>query len=421
MNTHARNLTLPRPWARTAPSNWPFLAFVALIPLQNIYLQYVPNLGGGLNFLNVMFIVSLLGAWRCGGSTVPGTGVNGWMMAYVFYSCLALVIGIGTVADTSGHASMLKDHLIAVAFLFLAQMSAIDRAGVRRLFLASLVPLPYIAWVISTQLAWASSWHYSHDLRVRGTFMELGANELGAFCVTVLMMTGGLLLAARTSLYWKIALAVGFGLAAYGIVSSYSRTAYIASIAGLALIILFPPGRGRRILPLLAVAALVWALAPPAAVERFDSITLEAGQRDESTENRFLFWEVAAARFRERPIFGTGFATFQSPEVNPYETDAHNFFLRELVEKGLIGGVIVLGLLLSIVRLARRAARWQPPTTWTHGYMVGLLAALLALVIGNLFGDRFTHYPMIAHFWLYVGLALRLWQLELAEARERGP
>ena len=234
--------------------------FVALIPLQNIYLQYVPNLGGGLNFLNVMLIVSLLGAWRCGGSTVPGTGVNGWMMAYMLYSCIALVIGIGMVADTSGHASMLKDHLIAVAFLFLAQMSAIDRAGVRRLFLASLVPLPYIAWVISTQLAWASSWHYSHDLRVRGTFMELGANEIGAFCVTVLMMTGGLLLAARTSLYWKIALAVGFGLAAYGIVSSYSRTAYIASIAGLALIVLFPPGRMRRLLPFLAVSALVLAL-----------------------------------------------------------------------------------------------------------------------------------------------------------------
>jgi len=407
MNIHARILPASIAMVPTSPANWPFLAFVILIPLQNIYLQYIPNLGSGVNFLNVMFIASLLGAWRCGGRTVPGTGVNGWMISYMLYSCLAMVIGISTVADSSGHASILKDQLIAAAFLFLAQMSAIDIAAVRRLFLASLLPLPYIAW------------HYSHDLRVRGTFMELGANEIGAFCVTALMMTGGLLLAARTSLYWKVALAAGFGLAAFGVIWSYSRTAYIASLAGLALIVLLPRGRARRIFPLLALAVLVLMVLPPAAVERFDSITLEAGQRDESTENRLLFWEVAAARFRERPIFGTGFATFQHPEVNPYQTDAHNFFLRELVEKGLIGGIILLGLLLSIARLAKRTARCQPPTTWTHGFMVGLLSALLALVIGNFFGDRFTHYPMIAHFWLYVGLALRLWRIELVSARER--
>lgn len=418
MNTHVRAVPAPRVMPPPAPANWPLLVFVALIPLQNIYLQYIPNPGGGLNFLNVMFVASLLAAWRCGGRMVPGTGVNGWTTTYIFYSGVSLLIGIAMVAEPSGHASMLKDQLIAVGFLFLAQMSATDAAAVRRLFLASLVPLPYIAWVMAAQAAEASAWHYSDDLRVRGTFMELGANEMGAFCVTALMMTSGLLLAARTSLRWKLVLAAGFGLAAFGVIWSYSRTGYIAAIAGLALILLLPRGRARRILPVLAAVVVVWSLLPPAAVERFDSITLEPGQRDESTENRFLFWEVASARFRERPIFGTGFATFQHPEINPYQTDAHNLFLREVVEKGVLGGVILLGLLLSIARLARRAARTQPPTTWTHGFMVGLLAALFSLVIGNFFGDRFTHYPMIAHFWLYVGLALRLWQIERAETQE---
>ena len=244
---NARVLPASNVMARTAPANWPFLAFVALIPLQNIYLQYFPNLGGGLNFLNVMFIASLLGAWRCGGRTVPGTGVNGWVTAYMLYSCVALMIAFGTIADASGHPLILKDQLIAVAFLFLAQMSAVDTAGVRRLFFASLLPLPYIAWVMAAQSANASAWHYSDDLRISGTFMELGANEMGAFCVTALMMTGGLLLAARLSGFWRLALAVGFALAAFGVVSSYSRTAYIASIAGLALIVLYPRDRARRL------------------------------------------------------------------------------------------------------------------------------------------------------------------------------
>ena len=29
------------------------------------------------------------------------------------------------------------------------------------------------------------------------------------------------------------------------------------------------------------------------------------------------------------------------------------------------------------------------------------------MVCGNLFGDRFTYYPVIAYFWTYVALVLK--------------
>jgi len=420
MNTQIRSyagIDLSRP-ARPR-NNWPFLAFIVLIPLQNIYLQYFPNFGAGLNFLNIMAIASLLRAWQCRGRLISGTGINGWTYSYMVYSCIAFLIGLSIYIEPSAQSAMLKDQFIGIAFLFIAQMSANDIAAVRRLFLASLIPLPYIIWVIADQSAHASAWHYSHDLRVRGTFMELGANEMGAFCVTAMLMTSGLLLTTHLPSRWKLVLGSAFGLAAFGVVSSYSRTAYIASLIGLAIILFVPRGRVRRILPVMAAAVLAWTLLPPAAIERFDSITLESESRDKSTDDRFLFWEVATARIREHPIFGTGFATFQHPEVNPYQTDAHNFFLRELVEKGLIGGAILFGLLLSIYRLPLRTIRKRTPPNWADGFMVGLMAALLALIVGNLFGDRFTHYPMIAHFWLYVGLAMRIWQIECHTARTR--
>src|SRR5690606_17477827 len=43
------------------PNNWALYAFLFLLPLQNVHTGYLPNLGGGLNFLNIGFGLSLLG------------------------------------------------------------------------------------------------------------------------------------------------------------------------------------------------------------------------------------------------------------------------------------------------------------------------------------------------------------------------
>jgi putative inorganic carbon (hco3(-)) transporter len=404
--------------ARPARQNWALYLFVIMIPLQNIYVQYVPNLGGGLNFLNLMLIVTFLMALRCGGGLVRGTGVNGWVMLYLAGGVLALMIGMGNVADPSGHGHALKDKSIAVAFVFLAQMSVTDRVGLKRLFLASLVPLPYMFYVLRDQNAAVSAWHYTDHMRINATFMDLGANEMAAFFVTACLVAFGLVIGARVSWGWRAVYAMAAGLTAVGVVLSYSRTAYIAILAGLAVILLLSRIRLKLLLPALALLVILPVLMPPAAVERFDSISIEEGQRDESTDSRFEFWEEAIHHFKKRPLLGIGFHTFHHAEFSSREMDVHNFFLRELVEKGLLGAVILLGLIWAISRLLWRGLAIARPGSWYGGLMLGLAGAWVALLIGNVFGDRFTHYAMIAHFWLYVGLALRGLQLHYADNSE---
>ena len=405
---------------RMARQNWVLYLFVILVPLQNIYLEYFPNLGGGLNFLNLMFIAAWMMAMRCGGGLVRGTGVNGWVMAYMVGGLIALMIGMGNVADPSGHGNFLKDHFIAVGFLFLAQMSVTDRAGLRRMYLASLLPLPYMFLVLRGQNASLSHWQYSHELRINGTFVALGANELAAFLVTACLVAFGLLIGSRVSWRWRTVYALAATLAAIGVVLSYSRTAYIAILVGMALIILLSKARLKLMLPALVLLMVIPLVMPPAALERFDSISIDEEQRDESTDSRFMFWEEALQNFRQNPLLGTGFHTAHHPEFSSQEMDVHNFFLRELVEKGLLGAVILVGLIWSISRALWRGLSVAQPGSWSGGLMLGMTGAWIALLIGNVFGDRFTHYPMIAHFWLYLGLALRGLQLhysELAAAR----
>ena len=414
-NTYESNPGLVSYPARPAPQNWALYLFVIMIPLQNIYVQYVPNLGGGLNFLNVMFIIAFLMALRCGGGLVRGTAVNGWVMLYLAGGVLALMIGLGNVADASGHGHALKDKSIAVTFFFLAQMSVTDRVGLRRMYLASLVPLPYMFYVLRDQNSAVSAWHYSDHLRISATFMDLGANEMAAFFVTACLVAFGLLIGARLSWAWRAIYAMAATLTAVGVVLSYSRTAYIAILAGLAVILLLSRARLKLLLPALALLMVLPLFMPPAAVERFDSISIEEGERDESTDSRFVFWEEAMHHFQENPLVGIGFHAFHHAEFSSAEMDVHNFFLRELVEKGVLGGLILLGLIWSISRLLWRSLAIAGPGSWYLGLVLGLTGAWVALLIGNVFGDRFTHYPMIAHFWLYVGLALRGLQLRYAE------
>lgn len=406
---------------RPARQNWVLYLFVILMPLQNIYLQYIPNLGGGLNFLNLMFVAAWLMALRCGGGLVGGTGVNGWVMLYMIGGLLALVIGLGNVADPSGHGHFLKDQLIAVGFIFLAQMSVTSQAGLRRVYLASLIPLPYMFYVLRDQNAAVSGWHYSDHLRINATFMDLGANEMAAFFVTASLVAFGLLIGSRLAWGWRTIYALAATLSAIGVVLSYSRTAYIAILAGLGIILLLSKARLKLMLPALAVLMILPLLMPPAAVERFDSISIEEEERDESTDSRFVFWEEAIHHFKQNPILGIGFHTFHHAEFSSAEMDVHNFFLRELVEKGLLGGLILLGLIWSISRLLWHGLAIGTPGSWYLGLMLGLSGAWAALLIGNVFGDRFTHYPMIAHFWLYLGLALRGLQLHYAEAQATTP
>lgn len=412
VDSHATAIQFP---ARPVRQNWALYLFVILIPLQNVYLQYAPDFGSGLNFLNLMFVASFLMALRCGGGLVRGAGINGWVMLYMLSGAAALIYGFDNVADPSGHANILKDQFIAVAFVFLAQMSVTDRTTLHRMYLASLAPLPYMFHVLRDQSSAVDTWHYTDHMRIRATFMELGANEMAAFFVTACLVAFGLFLGARVSWGWRAIYALAAGLTAVGVVLSYSRTAYVAILAGLAVVLVLSNIRWKLLLPALAMIMVLPLLMPPAAVERFDSISIEEETRDESTDSRFELWREAIQHFREHPIIGTGYHTIHHSEFSSREMDVHNFFLRELVEKGVLGAVILLGLLWSISRLIWRGLRIAGPGSWYSGLMLGMAGAWMALLIGNSFGDRFTHYPMIAHFWLYLGLALRGLQLRYAE------
>ena len=397
---------------------WPMLLFLFLLPLQNVQTGYMPNLGGGLNFLNVMFALALAGAVLARGRLAPGESLNTWVLLYAAYMVVSLFIGYQYVSGTDVHLNTLKDHLLAVFMVYLVQLGVSDWAGVKRVVLATLLPLPYIAKVVWAQHSSVASWGYDDDMRISGTFSLLGANEFAAFCTTHAVALFAILLATRLPRFWKLVLAGGIACMVIGVLYAYSRTAYVALILGLVTVILAWRGRWKLMLPLLLAVAILPSVLPYSVVERFDSTTVEAEDRDESTDMRFVYWGIALDTFRQHPIVGTGYHTFHHSEINPYNKDTHNLYLRTLSEGGIVGAVILGGLLLSLLLAGVKSMTRARTGTWHYALGLGLVGAWTALICGNLFGDRFTYYPVVAYFWTYVALVLKARHLP-AEAAPR--
>jgi O-antigen ligase len=418
--------TMPRAEAapaatRRSRNNWFLYLFIFLLPLQSSQEAHIPSLPGGINFLNVGFALALLGAWHCGGKLARWTGLHRWVWLYLGWSFVTLLIGLSLfpTPDDTLRFNTLKDSLIGVLLLFVVEMSVTDWTTFKRVLLATTLPLLYILRVTHADHSGVARWHFSDKLRMAGTFTTVGPNEFAAFCVTSALVLFALLIATKWSRRWRALLVAGVISMVLCILWTYSRAAYATVLIGGVCMLLLWRGRKKMVLPLLFGLLVVPSFLPHAVVERFDTTHVEGPQADSSTEMRYVFWDVAWDHFKMHPVVGTGYRTFAS--YNPYKMDTHNFFLRELVEKGAVGFVIMLGLFFSMARVCWRCFRDSPHASLGYALGLGLCAAWIAMVIGNIWGDRFTYTQMIGYFWVYLALALKAREFALDERAATTP
>lgn len=386
-------------------TNWALLALIILMPLRNIQIQYLPNFGAGLNMVNILFIIALLHAMRHGNRLDEPVRINKILVWYILSSIFALFMGYLFLDDLAhGNWNKLKDQLLPVFIVFIVQKSATDIIQWRRIMIAGVFSVIYCFRLVWNQYMSVSAWHYSDDMRIRGPFMDLGANEMGAYAVTA-----GLISIACLITTWKYKklriIFIIFTISAFGsVLYSYSRGAYLACIVGLFIIFVKYNKSAKLMFPAIVLVVITLFNLPASVEERFSSISADEGHRDESAQSRFVFWEIAFERFRDRPVFGFGYRTVTDPRINPYEMDTHNYFVKILVERGLVGMLVLLILLKSIWNMLREQVNWQRKDPLINGAILGMQGVLLALIVGNMFGDRFSHYPIMTIFWTFVGL-----------------
>ncbi len=229
---------------------------------------------------------------------------------------------------------------------------------------------------------------YSHGRRSDGPFWIVGlnANHFASFlCYVGLFAFGQFLFAGKSKRAWIYLFIYLSSL--YPLMFSYSRGAYVASLAGL---IFFAFMRNRRLAFLLILFALFWKdILPATVIERIEMTEGSGGGLDDSSAFRLEVWELAIALFRDNLFAGIGFNGFIVASQGMKLHDTHNFYLKIAAEQGLLGLFLWFAFIVGVGIKAWSLFR-HSFLLYSKGCGFATLGCLVGVLVCNLFGDRFS-------------------------------
>lgn len=227
---------------------------------------------------------------------------------------------------------------------------------------------------------------------------------------------------------WRSVLLVASALICLAVIGSRSRAGFVAFAVVLTCMAWSSRYRLKAMVAVLLFTGVALALSGSEVRDRINSIV--AYQSDRSASSRFFTWEVAIDLLKQNPVLGVGFGNFEIAKdafVGGRKA-AHNIFLQNLAELGLVGHpiwlAIVLGSLGSSWVLMRWARRLPTDMRWAYHWSRGLMLGLLAFCIHGFFHNEEYLELMFVMVGLVVALQVvvrrELYRRKMEESRGMG-
>lgn len=263
---------------------------------------------------------------------------------------------------------------------------------------------------------------YSDKLRYAGVMGYAGVNGLAAFeAQFALFLTG--LYNSKLPKGYKIAISLVLAGCTYAVLFAFSRGAYMAFAAGLLFVGIM---RKRFILVVLMAVLLGGSMFLPAAVmERITgTYTQESGSDqgtlESSAQERVIIWQDAMEVVKTFPVRGTGFDTYHYMHRSLGYGDTHNFYLKVLVEEGIVGLLFLIAILWKMLRQGYGLFRISSdPLLSSLG--LGFAACIVGALVTNFFGDRWSYQQVDSYWWILLALVCRARLLESDSGEEPAP
>jgi O-antigen ligase len=385
------------------------LALVILIPQPNIWFKlHMYPMGSYL--LNFLFLAVCLGMIFQGRSFAKTKNV--WLIA------LFIVVSYISLWNSSMYFSLpwpfttsnplfkpWKNYAMMIAMYFLALNAAGDEDRQKRVVTVMSLVILFIS--IRGFRAYTAGEMFLSDSRYAGPFwiVGLGANHMGAFIAHYGAVILGLALFVKN--IWQKGLFLTTTLfALHPLFFSYSRGAYAAALGTAAAMGIMK----KKSLLLLVIAVVVcWhTILPASVVDRIGMTETDDGELEYSAAVRLDLWNKAISYFVEKPVFGIGFDGFAVAMVLRGEryADTHNFFLKTLCEQGIVGSLLLVLIILAALR-SGWALLQAGRTPFHKGLGFGFLGCVIAVIITNMFGDRWSYIELGSYFWVFWGLVDR--------------
>jgi O-antigen ligase len=329
------------------------------------------------NSAMALLLLALIGRFRAdGGKMIAAWRREPVLAALALYGAAGLLAAALSAAPAASLRDALKDwHRLIALGLFVAALALEPDAPLRApLGIGFSAAALYGLWQSAHGSEGAFRAHAFVHPVVFGEQMALAA--LGGVCVLLRPTPGAgrRLAAAFTALVFA------------ALVLSQTRMALLAAAAGFGLVALLEPRARRWAFPaliLVAAVAAAWEFVP------VNGRTLSALFKPYDPRNgqqaRVVLWDVARRIFRDHPLTGAGpggygrlFRTYHEGGLEGQLDwgSAHNLYLHQLAERGLVGGVALLVLFGTFLARAVRAARLEADTRalWAAGAVAALLA-----------------------------------------------
>ena len=370
-----------------------FELFVLTILAMRATLDAFGGLGGGLGAAGAISVIFL-----CVGTIwlfaepisrrVPVPTFVWPVAAFVGAGAMSILVAknqIGAIEDVIRFATLV------VIVLVLNQLLTTERA-LKHLLVAVYVSLAIPALVGAYQVVTKSGYHVSAEFsRVRGTFDH--PNPFAIYLTMLIIMGVALVLKVQRRSV-KLMLLGAIGISGLFLLLTYTRSAWIATLAGLLVVAFY---QGKRLVPILGFAVVLVMLLVPSVAERFSDLsteTTQSGAAGNSLVWRFEYWRQAL-ELSENPIVGAGLRTVQaSTDVSK---EPHNDFIRVYVETGLIGLSAYLWFLVSLARNARRSIR-RTRSPLEHSVAVGFAGCLAAFLLLSLVSNVISQLVILWYF-----------------------
>jgi O-antigen ligase len=243
--------------------------------------------------------------------------------------------------------------------------------------------------------------HFDPSRRFRGTFSYLGPNELGIFYALYTPILFSLFYYTKKKVL-KLFLGFVFFSNLYPLIYTFSRAAYLSFLFGISALSIL---KTRWLLPIIIVLILSWRLILPASVlERIDMVYDDFSGYDMTIKERTGLISSGYSEFLKSPIFGHGFGSTGRLEISDgitkiHRYSLHNGILQILVEMGVIGLLIFIGIYLFGAKSGwelYRASNEELLKGLGLGFLICSLTALFTLFTANFWYDLNVN----AFFWV---------------------
>jgi O-antigen ligase len=382
------------------------LALAGLPTLVSAVAGSNPLPKGGATFLVGAWIgLGVLLAVMRGEQAVPMRGLWSLPVAMSFLLLVLMVLRLGSSLDESYGSTKVQlyvaDNLV---FLVGAVFVGASRQSLRLFLIVTLVIVAAGAFLLVGELVTGTAQQqYSGRFAISA---QQGAINLGRDSSNGALIAIALILISTRLSTRLLAIAV-LPVILVSMLAAGSRGPVVAFLMGLFTLIVLTAasGRARRQLLLVAVvlvgaAVVVPIVVPGSAIGRSLS-TIVGSASGLSSNGRSQLWAEAYSAFARHPLVGLGTGGFAAVDPQQYP---HNLVLEMAAELGVLGGLAVLTMLISMLR--RLSAVWRRAGAADRMTATLLVSLLVSAIVNALFSGAIQDN---AEIWLWGGLGLGMY------------